>query len=664
MSDCVRFGLVLTLILVVCPLAAVAQTENDDGVNRLSEIVVSAEPYAGVEAIGTVHRITAEQISRQGAKTLDEVLRLVPGITVREGAEGTPRIDIRGLRTRHVQLFINGIPVRETYDDQFDPTTIPADFIAEIKVTTGGGSVLYGQGGNGGAIDIITKKGKKGVHGAIKAEVAEGERTLGSAALGGAGDRFDGFVSVSHHQRDHFITAEKYETFEGESDERLNSDRQRTNLFGTLGYALNDKTRLSMTASLDRGENGNPPTTNYDSNDPFSKRDRYERTDNLENFMTQAVFAGDPDGPVQYRLWAYYNQRSQEDNRYDTTMTSNDPDDWTQDRRNAFRETSDTEIKGVTGQLNYRIGQAGSATLGINAEEDNWQSDGFTVTDNSGTREPFEEETNVAYKSVALEYEHTFSDKLGAVVGYGHQFMDKKQGADDSDFTYLIGIFFDLTDSTRLRANHAKKVRFPSIKQMYDGEPNNPDLDAEVTWHYEAGIEQVLPARTTVQLTGFRIEAEDFIEKDSDGVYQNYQSLLFQGIETSATFNPMDNLMFQISYAYLETRDRSDDATRRELQYRPMHTWTLKGRYAFDFGLSIYADIQHVADQYFYDSNDVMKKKLDDYTIVNLRLAQSFGTSGFQAYIGAENLFDENYEESYGLPQPGRTLYAGAEYSF
>jgi len=74
---------------------------------------------------------------------------MVPGVTIREGAEGTPRMDIREFRTRQVQLFMNGVPVRTTNDSQFDPTMIRAEIISKIKVTSGGGSVLYGSGDNG-----------------------------------------------------------------------------------------------------------------------------------------------------------------------------------------------------------------------------------------------------------------------------------------------------------------------------------------------------------------------------------------------------------------------------------------------------------------------------------------------------------------------------------
>ena len=80
--------------------------------------------------------------------------------------------------------------------------------------------------------------------------------------------------------------------------------------------------------------------------------------------------------------------------------------------------------------------------------------------------------------------------------------------------------------------------------------------------------------------------------------------------------------------------------------------------------MKIYASMKYVADQYFYDDTETMKKELGDFTVVNLKLNQNLGTSGFNIYAGAENLLDETYEESYLLPQPGRTLYAGVEYHF
>ena len=80
-----------------------------------------------VEEVGTTRRIGRAEIEARSARTLDEALRLLPGIYVRTGGDGTPRIDMRGFRSRHVLLLINGVPANSTADGQFDPARISTE---------------------------------------------------------------------------------------------------------------------------------------------------------------------------------------------------------------------------------------------------------------------------------------------------------------------------------------------------------------------------------------------------------------------------------------------------------------------------------------------------------------------------------------------------------
>jgi outer membrane cobalamin receptor len=112
----------------------------------LGEVVVSADAPVS-EAGATLRRVSAEDIEAYGARTLDQAIALLPGVYVRLGADGVPRVDLRGLRTRQVTLLVDGVPLNATSDGQFDPSLVPVEQIAEIKLTTGAGSVLYGSGG-------------------------------------------------------------------------------------------------------------------------------------------------------------------------------------------------------------------------------------------------------------------------------------------------------------------------------------------------------------------------------------------------------------------------------------------------------------------------------------------------------------------------------------
>ena len=110
--------------LVLATLPCVAQAASSPGADAA---VVVTGTLPGVQAIGTVRRVTAADIARRGARTLDEAIALLPGVNIRTGGNGTPRVDLRGLVTRHVKLLINGVPLNSTYDGQFDPTTIPME---------------------------------------------------------------------------------------------------------------------------------------------------------------------------------------------------------------------------------------------------------------------------------------------------------------------------------------------------------------------------------------------------------------------------------------------------------------------------------------------------------------------------------------------------------
>ena len=150
-----------------------------------------------VEQITTVDEVTAAQIERSGASTLDEAVRLVPGVAIVNGGDGVPRINIRGFRTRNITLLIDGVPQNGTYDGQFDPRAIPVDNIARIKITRGASSVLYGPGGNAAVIDIITKSAGPGLHATTEASVGFGKDKEGRVTASYGSSTVKSFASAS-----------------------------------------------------------------------------------------------------------------------------------------------------------------------------------------------------------------------------------------------------------------------------------------------------------------------------------------------------------------------------------------------------------------------------------------------------------------------------------
>jgi len=664
-------GLILGSGFFIMVAAGSAQAaEGTEDAYRLGEVVVSA-PGMGVEAVSTIHAVTAAEIRERGVRTLDEALTLVPGLVIRTANDGTPRIDIRGLRTRHIMLLLDGIPINSTFDGQFDPNSIAVENIAEIKVTTGGSSVLYGEGGNAGVINIITKKGRQGLHGSVGGEISETDAYLGRFTLGGGTSNVDAFASGSYYDRDDFPLSDNFDDTDYESKhQRENSDRKRKNLFGNFGWTPTEMTQVGVSLQYRKDEYGIPAVVNYSPTDPYSKKPKYDRVDDLEGFAAQLAFEQQFSGPFSGRGWIYYNHIKTLENRYDDSSLDS------QDASGSSRSDAKTDNYGLNLQFKGDWQMYGVTTLALIAEDSNWDADGFQNVSAGGgggggggggavTKESFDEDRDLQVYSAVLQYELQASPKLGLVLGGGWNWQHRDSGNTEDAGTYLAGLHYDLFSSTRVRASVSRKIRFPSIRQLYEANTGDPDLKAEHTLTYEAGVDQALPAATDLSLTCFWIDAKDFIEKnDFTDRFENFEKYRFTGFEVAAENRYVENLVLRASYSYLHNKNRSDGVSVDELQYRPRDKVTLEGRYIFPFGLTVDASLLYVGHQYVLDKTGNEKKRLNDYTVVSSKISQDLFAKRLNVYVGASNLFDEDYEQSYGLPQAGRTLYAGADYRF
>ena len=101
----------------------------------------------------TVNVITADVMQQQGAFTLRDVLRNVPGITFQAGEGGVPagdQLTIRGFSAR-TDIFIDGVRDFGGYSrDSFN--------LQQVEVAKGPSSSLAGRGSTGGTINQVSKQ--------------------------------------------------------------------------------------------------------------------------------------------------------------------------------------------------------------------------------------------------------------------------------------------------------------------------------------------------------------------------------------------------------------------------------------------------------------------------------------------------------------------------
>ena len=145
----------------------------------------------------------------------------------------------------------------------------------------------------------------------------------------------------------------------------------------------------------------------------------------------------------------------------------------------------------------------------------------------------------------------------------------------------------------------------------------------------------------------------------------NNNKYRFRGFELTGETTSIKNLQLRASYSYLYSKDASSGTEKQELQYRPRNKYAFEAVYNFTFGLTAYIAVSHTEKEYFYSKKSpFIKRRLNDYSLLSLRVAQKLLKDKVTLYCGVDNLLDENYEQSYGLPQAGRYLYGGVELRF
>ena len=401
---------------------------------------------------------------------------------------------------------------------------------------------------------------------------------------------------------------------------------------------------MGVVANVMEGEFGKPPIAIPRNADPdFASNPKYVRIENYKGYSGQLSMSYDLPGPLGMRAWVFANRLNEDENCYDDNDYDSMDDPFVS---NTYDITNITTLYGGTLQTSADLQTLGLLTVSFSAEEQVYETSGnirdIRLGGGRWDTHHFSEDYDVGIYSTAIEYEVAPLERLGLVFGYSHHWFDKESGGSDNAHGLLAGAHYDLFANTRIKGSAARKIRFPSIRQLYEEDGGNPDLVPERSYNYELGVEQRLFEHTTLELTGFYSDVKDYIEKvDSTDTFENNEKYLFRGFELTAENRFFKNLMLRVGYSFSDTMDRSSGSDKDVLQYRPKHKFTVESQYTFDFGFSVYAGVLRMADQHYYSrSTPLQKAKLDDYTIVNIKLDQAFLENRLHAYVGVDNLTD------------------------
>ncbi|MGH8595252.1 MAG: TonB-dependent receptor plug domain-containing protein, partial [Gammaproteobacteria bacterium] len=356
------------LIAVGAPTVAFATDTSYD----LGEIVVTGRKPI-IEQAGTVREIDQQAIAASGARALDEAIDLLPGVNVRVGGNGTPRVDVRGLRTRHVKLLINGVPFNGAADGQFDPTLIPTDWISKIKLTSGASSQLYGDGALGGVINVITKRGDGPLAAEFGFEAGEYGHFRYTNSFAWGTERADVFATLGRRVRDSYGLAEDFAgaPFENGGG-RLNADLERNSFYSAMSYRPFDALELGLTVQYHEGEHGIPTGIFDNTFDRFAQRPRFDRVDDEDGYYLQLNALYSPRERWSNSAWIYHSVGTENLTRYadDRFIRNNDPS-----VRNTFDDEIRTRVTGAHNQLEVTHDWGGTVALLLDVRQEKFDDE-------------------------------------------------------------------------------------------------------------------------------------------------------------------------------------------------------------------------------------------------------------------------------------------------
>jgi vitamin B12 transporter len=630
-----RYTLLVTLLFSTLLRAetppVVKEDEEEDGMflslNRKNEDI-SRLPT-------NLSTLTAEDIKRLRLTTLEDGLSQLPGVQVqRSGPMGTfSSLRLRGVpSSSQVLILVDGVPLGGVGSQFVDLSQIPIETVERVEIVRGGGSAIYGANAVGGVVNVITKRAE--VEGALT--TLKGElRSFGTQI-------YQGDVAIKAGSWDGYVNAGRYLT----DGFQQNQDADNVYASAKGGFSFGSGTRLGLEVDRMGHKVGNPsgtptPIGEWDGEREKKPNDPTARTE--KNSTRVRGTAAVPVGPAlwQTAVWGYFENLINTDSGYGSADT---------DRR-----------KGIVGgdtQFNwgrhYILGASLERNDRKNLKEGSPETRDHVV--NAGT---FAEAT-----LTAGQWEF-----LPAIRW-------DKHSAFGSEVNPRVTVVFRPSEILKLSANAGRSYRAPDSSALYDNfdafppwtgpTVANPNVQPEIGWAYDLGIERQLGSRVLMRATGYYTRLKDRIYTTSypdpivNSTY-NGPSAEMSGVEVegNASF-PGGRLATQ--YTYLRAIGNSAQSTEYlALRLSPRHSVSAELNLAAPNKWVLTNSIRYLHKQFQIDGDK--GKKLPSFTLWGVRLSKTILAADF--YLMVDNITDKHYTESISFdPMPGRTFGAGMTIRF
>ena len=659
--------LVAGLFLAASPFALALSAAAQQPPAELPEITVFGASNVPLEAprVGSsVSVVTAEDITNQGASSVPDVLRLLPGVAVNQsgGRGGLTQIRVRGAEANQVLIVVDGIPINDVNSGDADLANVPVDNIARIEVIRGPQSGIWGPNAQAGVILITTKSGRGLAKPEVTARIEGGSfgTMLGSATVRGAQGPFHAALSISGLRSGGFVVAPGTTRPNGSEMGALSA---KIGADFTDWFSVEAVGRMvSRTGFYNPGNTAYGPGFVTDPNYGFLADGTGRGTANdMQGRVTGTLKL--LEGAWTHRFSADASQQST--NSRDSYLSAfgflESQGFWsrTQRSRADYRSAYTFETPGLFGARHTIVGGAD-----ITREHFRYyyESDGFFgpyvnasyATDGRGRER----------KGLYGEYLVSLPTGLSLSAALRQDWNSSFRNA----LTWRLTAAQTFASGTRLHGSVGKGVTNPTFFEQFGFFANftgNPALRPEHSIGWDAGVEQRwLGGRLVTDVTVFRASIMDAIVLSGGTAINLPFQTTRQGVEVQVTARPTDWLSLTGSYTYTDTRSAElvgGVYVGKEALRRPRHAASLSAVATLpDDKTKVTVTIAHngnMRDSFFgpFGASDV---RLAAYTLVGAQISHDL-TKAATVYVRGENVFAQRHQNVFGYQGPGAAVYAG-----
>lgn len=668
-----------------------------------------------VEVIGNVERLTtvpgsaevvdARTLESSRVFTVNEALRKVPGINVRdeEGFGLRPNIGIRGLnptRSTKVTLLEDGIPLAYApYGDNASYYHPPIDRFERIEVLKGAGQILFGPQTIGGVINYITPTPPQEFGGFVSGTLGNRDFFNGKVRLGGRGMLLDFTRKQGDGARDNIdseindlnfkwvlalgnsqaltLRANAYSedstvTYSGLTDAEFANLGPRYNPFKNDDFQVR-RYGASATHEIDISESAVILTNLY-----FSYFDR--------NWWRQSSTTTDAQCGASFTNARLAGQRVDVDNCNSVQGRLRNYDTWGIEPRLRLAHAAfgiDSELQaGVkahyeTQKRKQVNGASPTARSGTEVENSRRETDAYSFF--AQNRFDLERWT----VTPGVRYERIKNRRIENLTG--------RMGTDSiAQWIPSLGATYNPTKTMTVFAGVHRGFAPPRTEDVITGTGTSTEVGAELSTNWEVGLRAEPAAGTSVQATVFRNDFKRLIAVGSiaGGSTPLAQGeALFQGAELSGRLGRTSGVYLRGALTYLPTAEQSTpfrqvvndavvagSAAGNRQPYAPKRMLTAAVGYAAG-GFDTQLEAVYVSEQFGDFANTQAASatgngqtgRLAGFAVWNAALNYYLEPQRIALFIAIKNLGDKTYivDRTRGI-QVGvpRLIQAGVRYAF